>query len=123
MIRRPPRSTRTDTLCPYTTRFRSGDEQAVLGFAGLPRTMMGLANHRARLGLLEPAAKGGVFHRAAGADRDAGQRVLFDGHRQAGRVVQTFVHLAEHLATTGYERTSVCSGKGGFIRVRFGGYR
>src|SRR3546814_3805485 len=76
MIRRPPRSTRTDTLCPYTTRFRSGDEQAVLGFAGLPRTMMGRANHRARLGLLEHAAKGGVFHRAAGADRDAGQRVL-----------------------------------------------
>src|SRR3546814_3060590 len=24
MIRRPPRSTRTDTLCPYTTRCRSG---------------------------------------------------------------------------------------------------
>src|SRR3546814_5808086 len=23
MIRRPPRSTRTDTLCPYTTLFRS----------------------------------------------------------------------------------------------------
>src|SRR3546814_19989136 len=23
MTRRPPRSTRTDTLCPYTTRFRS----------------------------------------------------------------------------------------------------
>src|SRR3546814_19958364 len=25
MIRRPPRSTRTDTLFPYTTLFRSGD--------------------------------------------------------------------------------------------------
>src|SRR3546814_10565533 len=25
MIRRPPRSTRTDTLCPYTTLFRSKD--------------------------------------------------------------------------------------------------
>src|SRR3546814_8650224 len=25
MIRRPPRSTRTDTLCPYTTLFRSGE--------------------------------------------------------------------------------------------------
>src|SRR3546814_1715234 len=25
MLRRPPRSTRTDTLFPYTTRFRSGD--------------------------------------------------------------------------------------------------
>src|SRR3546814_9960186 len=27
MIRRPPRSTRTDTLFPYTTLFRSDDEQ------------------------------------------------------------------------------------------------
>src|SRR3546814_12127526 len=28
MMRRPPRSTRTDTLCPYTTLFRSaGDAQ------------------------------------------------------------------------------------------------
>src|SRR3546814_6335612 len=26
MIRRPPRSTRTDTLCPYTTLVRSGRE-------------------------------------------------------------------------------------------------
>src|SRR3546814_438007 len=31
IIRRPPRSTRTDTLCPYTTLFRS------LGVGGLPR--------------------------------------------------------------------------------------
>src|SRR3546814_4475146 len=29
MIRRPPRSTRTDTLFPYTTLFRSTDRQAV----------------------------------------------------------------------------------------------
>src|SRR3546814_2521456 len=28
MIRRPPRSTRTDTLFPYTTLFRSGDQPA-----------------------------------------------------------------------------------------------
>src|SRR3546814_9137251 len=27
MIRRPPRSTRTDTLFPYTTLFRSSDSQ------------------------------------------------------------------------------------------------
>src|SRR3546814_6227502 len=32
MIRRPPRSTRTDTLFPYTTLFRS-DLQAVLAWA------------------------------------------------------------------------------------------
>src|SRR3546814_7751845 len=30
MIRRPPRSTRTDTLFPYTTLFRSIDEDAFL---------------------------------------------------------------------------------------------
>src|SRR3546814_9396625 len=29
MIRRPPRSTRTDTLFPYTTLFRSADRLAV----------------------------------------------------------------------------------------------
>src|SRR3546814_6719637 len=29
MIRRPPRSTRTDTLFPYTTLFRSGDPIAL----------------------------------------------------------------------------------------------
>src|SRR3546814_14901600 len=29
MIRRPPRSTRTDTLVPYTTLFRSGDALGV----------------------------------------------------------------------------------------------
>src|SRR3546814_10496477 len=33
MIRRPPRSTRTDTLFPYTTLFRS-DEGAPLRFLG-----------------------------------------------------------------------------------------
>src|SRR3546814_15815673 len=30
MIRRPPRSTRTDTLLPYTTLFRSGPERQVI---------------------------------------------------------------------------------------------
>src|SRR3546814_16558780 len=31
MIRRPPRSTRTDTLFPYTTLFRSADEAGQAG--------------------------------------------------------------------------------------------
>src|SRR3546814_7257493 len=34
MIRRPPRSTRTDTLFPYTTLFRSDTDQVHLEFAG-----------------------------------------------------------------------------------------
>src|SRR3546814_2378931 len=50
MIRRPPRSTRTDTLFPYTTLFRSRDgvddvghriEQAVVAFADVAE----LADH------------------------------------------------------------------------------
>src|SRR3546814_2465240 len=37
MIRRPPRSTRTDTLCPYTTLFRSRRaNRPATGRAGLP---------------------------------------------------------------------------------------
>src|SRR3546814_13095811 len=31
MIRRPPRSTRTDTLFPYTTLFRSGQQALLRG--------------------------------------------------------------------------------------------
>src|SRR3546814_5003358 len=33
MIRRPPRSTRTDTLFPYTTLFRSGSQRTDAGVA------------------------------------------------------------------------------------------
>src|SRR3546814_15907548 len=36
MIRRPPRSTRTDKLLPYTTLFRSRDKQRVQPFFGEP---------------------------------------------------------------------------------------
>src|SRR3546814_4102974 len=38
MIRRPPRSTRTDTLFPYTTLFRSAVGSAAEGLAGAGRT-------------------------------------------------------------------------------------
>src|SRR3546814_7469010 len=45
MIRRPPRSTLTDTLFPYTTLFRSP-----LGPRHSPRTKSGCANEAARNG-------------------------------------------------------------------------
>src|SRR3546814_2137291 len=41
MIRRPPRSTRTDTLFPYTTLFRSGVDHSGSGLAQV--------DHRGRL--------------------------------------------------------------------------
>src|SRR3546814_18916625 len=48
MIRRPPRSTRTDTLFPYTTRFRSEGNRSF----GLPLETMLL---RMRIDLLSAA--------------------------------------------------------------------
>src|SRR3546814_3745364 len=50
MIRRPPRSTRTDTLFPYTTLFRSGRFSLVplLPVAGLPETLDYRRGERAR---------------------------------------------------------------------------
>src|SRR3546814_12698192 len=45
MIRRPPRSTRTDTLFPYTTLFRSDPA------AGPARWQPGAAGQRQRAGL------------------------------------------------------------------------
>src|SRR3546814_9538474 len=56
MIRRPPRSTRTDTLFPYTTLFRSPAAEAEE--ADKPRwkwnvpEMMGLADEMERTGFL-----------------------------------------------------------------------
>src|SRR3546814_1234690 len=45
MIRRPPRSTRTDTLFPYTTLFRSADRA---GTRGRVRGLVALAAGRPR---------------------------------------------------------------------------
>src|SRR3546814_15909570 len=42
MIRRPPRSTRTDTLLPYTTLFRSGQAHEPLLHAALMAVVDGL---------------------------------------------------------------------------------
>src|SRR3546814_1145088 len=49
MRRRPPRSTRTDTLFPYTTLFRSGGSTTVVVgskavVVGAPRVVVGEAN-------------------------------------------------------------------------------
>src|SRR3546814_19872156 len=54
MLRRPPRSTRTDTLFPYTTLFRSSG----------PGPARGVGHHR------------GQFHRIAFAGKEAGENFL-----------------------------------------------
>src|SRR3546814_20984846 len=60
MIRRPPRSTVTDTLFPYTTLFRSGlGEPAGSGQRGCVRELPGWRGHRA-------CRRGRVFGRHPG---------------------------------------------------------
>src|SRR3546814_14141550 len=50
MVRRPPRSTRTDTLVPYTTRFRSWPASNDRGrFRRAPSRTVGFADRPARL--------------------------------------------------------------------------
>src|SRR3546814_11090988 len=96
MIRRPPRSTRTDTLFPYTTLFRSGGvddaheaaHDAVLVEAGDAVEQP-----------LESGARGGVLHVAAlGAGIDERPQ----GLERLGVVAAEHPELArEPLATLG----------------------
>src|SRR3546814_13723792 len=87
MIRRPPRSTRTDTLFPYTTLFRSADHRLLAATAGLVLQELGglffgraadLADHDDRLGgfvgeeKLQHIDEVGAVHRIAADDDGSG---------------------------------------------------
>src|SRR3546814_18074516 len=50
MIRRPPRSTRTDTLFPYTTLFRSGKRGLIMGLANDKSLAWGISRQLAAQG-------------------------------------------------------------------------
>src|SRR3546814_14849334 len=70
MIRRPPRSTRTDTLFPYTTLFRSrAADQHMVG-AGDSRLRQRGARQRAQPAL-HPVARDGVADLLADGIADA----------------------------------------------------
>src|SRR3546814_4162003 len=70
MVRRPPRSTRTDTLFPYTTLFRSR--------AGVPAMRVRIGAQLRHAERQRRAGKGMAV--AAGADEEIG---LADGKRAA----------------------------------------
>src|SRR3546814_13071420 len=103
MIRRPPRSTRTDTLFPYTTLFRSqldaGDValagRALEGQAATMQIDQRLRQRQAQAGALGLAVQRlvhlaeGRHHlvEVLGRDADAGVRYLDDDARSAERRV------------------------------------
>src|SRR3546814_7207223 len=90
MKRLPPRSTRTDTLFPYTTLFRSQAEAGALVLAAEPGLDLGEGLQHARLVVLGDAdagvddAEAGAHSRTRpGRDGDAAaRRRELDGVRQ-----------------------------------------
>src|SRR3546814_19301945 len=124
MIRRPPRSTRTDTLFPYTTLFRSGE--AITDFK---------ADHRAVIGSADRIADGALDAVPLREDgRDLGNRALARDTREQTRhdlepqfeasAIAGAADLAgPRLAPPGFrvDRKSVVEGKRGGGRGNTGG--
>src|SRR3546814_10791003 len=82
MIRRPPRSTRTDTLFPYTTLFRSAIGVGKPdGLGPLAQEVLRLAGRRQSR---EVALDVGAEHRDAGLREALGQDLQGDGLAGAG---------------------------------------
>src|SRR3546814_3525398 len=119
MIRRPPRSTRTDTLFPYTTRFRSGLEKSVvrdiardlgLGVAGKPDSQdicfVPDGDYASLVRKLRPEAedRGEIVHvdgTLLGAHRGlihytVGQRrgIEIGGDRKSTRLIQSLMRIS-----------------------------
>src|SRR3546814_11642471 len=96
MIRRPPRSTRTDTLFPYTTLFRSAPGH-ILPEAGLP----GALDHHDLETRPQQIAQAADVMRIAGADENV-------RGAQIKRVDRLFVDRAVHQIGRASCRERVC---------------
>src|SRR3546814_13037492 len=82
MIRRPPRSTRTDTLFPYTTPFRSKAVPAKAAARGLDYI-------DATCPLVSKV------HRQAERAHEAGRHIIFIGHAGQPEVIGTLGQLPD----------------------------
>src|SRR3546814_20886808 len=89
MIRRPPRSTRTDTLFPYTTLFRSHLQRSIGDGDAGPKTLGGVALKRLAFAQIEIMDMIGLasheperLPRLIGGDGIGAERgdILFDDH-------------------------------------------
>src|SRR3546814_17924857 len=100
-IRRPPRSTRTDTLFPYTTLFRSSADQPADHLGGV-------VDHGNDARIVDA----GRADHADGADHLLlGIAVGRDDHRAAGKAEQPVLRARSEERRVGKERDSTCSSR------------
>src|SRR3546814_10261652 len=99
MIRRPPRSTRTDPLFPYTTLFRSQDQRAALGRVGVHvvevleiRSVGRLAMHGDGMGLMNFL---GRWRRLLGVDGKGRQKKRRGDRQDSEEAVRSEEHTSE----------------------------
>src|SRR3546814_20609139 len=114
MIRRPPRSTRTDTLFPYTTLFRSSARNVLAGMDGKDALDGGAGNDNLIGGngndILTGSTGADTLNGGAGVDRAS-----YSGSNTG---------VTGNLTTrTGTERKSAVWGKSVSVRVDLGGRR
>src|SRR3546814_10298217 len=83
MIRRPPRSTRTDTLFPYTTRFRSAERYGNIAMEQLINSLL-----------------------KAGADREQLEVKVFGGGRVLAQMTDVGKRNIEFVRHRSEEHTS-----------------
>src|SRR3546814_17923855 len=117
MIRRPPRSTRTDTLFPYTTLFRSGrgtgrERARALGAQGSGGVLLRAGRREARRAAARQACAAGRDGRE-GVDRAAGGRGVdcLRRHRWGGDGAGALPRRSEERRV-GKECVSTCRYRG-----------
>src|SRR3546814_11428087 len=111
MLRRPPRSTRTDTLFPYTTLFRSGllaDEDRQLRFGR--RLAGGQGRSRGHHAIGKRRSRSSRWRAACGACR-------------SGRAHRRYDRRGGPVCSRVSDRKSVGEGKSVSVRGDFGGRR
>src|SRR3546814_19681540 len=109
MIRRPPRSTRTDTLFPYTTLFRSRKVGSELGVANIVEGTVQRAGDKVRITVQLIDAHTDAHLWAQSYDREMSD-VFAVQSDVAGRIASA-------------DRKSVVEGKRALVRVDLGGRR
>src|SRR3546814_11820927 len=121
MLRRPPRSTRTDTLFPYTTLFRSSPHRKPRAEAGKLGCGGRIDRRGARLGLLRRPATVGYARNFPRVDRQP------DGARTLQALCRRRKDRAARLRLLACifqaDRKRVALGKRVYIRVCSGGRR